>query len=72
MRTLFVLGVHYLKHQNCLSCIFDRVDTLYGEFGGNSGEGDVAAEGGDTGGDDFGSDFSSGMVSEASGEATAA
>ena len=52
--------------------IFDRVDTLYGEFGGNSGEGDVAAEGGDTGGDDFGSDFASGMDSEAGGEATAA
>ena len=52
--------------------IFDRVDTLYGEFGGSSGESDEAAEGGDTGGDDFGSDFASGMDSEAGGEATAA
>ena len=57
--------------------IFDRVDTLYGEFGGTS---DDSAEGGDAGGDaggdDFGSDFASGMESsadsEAGGEATAA
>ena len=57
--------------------IFDRVDTLYGEFGGTS---DDSAEGGDAGGDaggdDFGSDFDSGMESsadsEAGGEATAA
>jgi hypothetical protein len=35
--------------------IFDRVDSLYGEFGGSeeSAEGE-SAEGGDTGGDDFG------------------
>ena len=56
--------------------IFDRVDTLYGEFGGSDAEGgdagDAGDAGGDTGGDDFGSDFASGMDSEAGGEATAA
>jgi hypothetical protein len=35
--------------------VFDRVDSLYGEFGGTeNAEGGEAAEGGDTGGDDFG------------------
>jgi len=35
--------------------VFDRVDSLYGEFGGSeNAEGGEAAEGGDTGGDDFG------------------
>jgi hypothetical protein len=34
--------------------IFDRVDSLYGEFGGTEGAEGEAAEGGDTGGDDFG------------------
>ena len=35
--------------------VFDRVDSLYGEFGGSeNAEGGDAAEGGDTGGDDFG------------------
>ena len=57
--------------------IFDRVDTLYGEFGGTSDESAEGGDaGGDAGGDDFGSDFSSGMESaadsEAGGEATAA
>ena len=56
--------------------IFDRVDTLYGEFGGTDTEGGETDTGGDTGGDDFGSDFASGMESsmdsEAGGEATAA
>jgi hypothetical protein len=57
--------------------IFDRVDTLYGEFGGSSEESAAGGDtGGDTGGDDFGDDFASGMESsmdsEAGGEATAA
>ena len=34
--------------------IFDRVDSLYGEFGGTEGAEGETAEGGDTGGDDFG------------------
>jgi uncharacterized membrane protein YgcG len=34
--------------------IFDRVDSLYGEFGGSEGAEGETAEGGDTGGDDFG------------------
>jgi len=34
--------------------IFDRVDSLYGEFGGTEGAEGEAAEGGETGGDDFG------------------
>ncbi len=34
--------------------IFDRVDSLYGEFGGTEGAEGESAEGGDTGGDDFG------------------
>jgi hypothetical protein len=35
--------------------VFDRVDSIYGEFGGTeNAEGGEAAEGGDTGGDDFG------------------
>ena len=34
--------------------IFDRVDSLYGEFGGTEGAEGESTEGGDTGGDDFG------------------
>ena len=34
--------------------MFDRVDSLYGEFGGTENAEGEAAEGGDTGGDDFG------------------
>ena len=59
--------------------VFDRVDTLYGEFGasGESGEG---AEGGDAGGDtggadfgaDFGADMAGGMESAAATDAGAA
>jgi len=59
--------------------VFDRVDTLYGEFGasGESGEG---AEGDDTGGDtggadfgaDFGADIAGGMESAAATDAGAA
>ena len=59
--------------------VFDRVDTLYGEFGasGESGEG---AEGGDAGGDtggadfgaDFGADIAGGMESAAATDAGAA
>ena len=63
--------------------IFNRVDTLYGEFGGTNTESGEGAEGTDTtggddfgGGSDFGSDFASGMESsmdtEAGGEATEA
>ena len=63
--------------------IFNRVDTLYGEFGGTDAESAESAEGTDTtggddfgGGSDFGSDFASGMESsmdtEAGGEATEA
>ena len=60
--------------------VFDRVDTLYGEFGG-SGEGaEGGAEGGDTGGDtggadfgaDFGADIAGGMESAAATDAGAA
>ena len=59
--------------------VFDRVDTLYGEFGG-SGEGaEGGAEGGDTGGDtggadfgaDFGADIAGGMESAAATDAGA-
>ena len=60
--------------------IFNRVDTLYGEFGGTDTTGEEGAEGTDSeaggdefgGGSDFGSDFASGMDSEAGGEATEA
>ena len=55
--------------------IFDRVDTLYGEFGETGSEGTEEGEttGGDTGGADFGADFgselASGMESAAATEA---
>jgi hypothetical protein len=58
--------------------IFNRVDTLYGEFGGGEGAEGTDTTGGDDfgGGSDFGSDFASGMESsmdtEAGGEATEA